>query len=537
MMLSWVPRILSLSPMPRLSLCPMPRIDPLSRRSCLDYMTEPPAPHDFTEIRGLWMTTATPIERGVQGFAAPAGGPRTVTVQVLAAVPAARDAVTFMLALPGTRHALSAYRAGQFITLAFPTTAGADGSGARILYRSYSLCGDGNAEWPWEITVKRTHGGVVSNFMLDHVRPGMLLRASLPQGTFSLPADLRPATPVVFVAGGSGITPIYGMLRWLARLAPQQRPRVWLHYAYHSPADAIFGRELAALDPEGRWLTQCHYVSTQGLRFRPQRAMSPLGAEAAVAEWYVCGPSELKRSLDAEAARLGIPARRLRAEVFASPSTRDTQRRSSSTSAAATPATTRRLRVADSGVVLDAQSDETLLETLERHGYRPDFSCRAGACGTCRLRLLAGQVCDGTGESGALTDAERTNGYILSCVAQPLGDVTIASAGAPVAAPRRSVAATAGARSGSQGGRVARRKRLRVSLAAAALGLFVSVLGLTNHSPITSSSGTTTSSGSSSSSASSSSSNSNNSSGSSYGSGSITTQPSSSSANSSSGVS
>lgn len=488
------------------------------------------------------MTAAIPIERPAFRRDTPAtNGPRAVTVQVVAATPAARDAVTFKLALPQTNRAPSAYRPGQFITLAFPAAAGA-GAGAAAaaaptLYRSYSLCGDGQAETPWEITVKRMPGGVISNYLLDRVRPGTLLRASMPQGTFTLPADPRPATPLVFVAGGSGITPVYGMLRWLARQNPDQRPHVWLHYAYHSPADAIFGRELAALDPDGHWLTQHHYVSTDGRRFRPERALVTPGMDAASAEWYVCGPSELKHGLETELARRGVPSRQLHTEVFASPAARDTRRRITSAASAAAS----RLRVADSGAVLDTQPGETLLETLERHGYRPDFSCRAGACGTCRLRLLAGEVCDGEGENGALTNAERSKGYVLSCVAQPLGDVTLASAGELVAAPRRASAgrpaiAASRAPAGSRASRGGLRKALRMGLVAASLGLFASVWGLTNHYQPTSSSSTI--SGSTSSSGTSSSNNSSTSSSSSAnGSSSITTQPGSSSASTSTGVS
>jgi ferredoxin-NADP reductase len=198
------------------------------------------------------MALVMPIEARPSEPMPAAGGARKVTVEVVADAPAARDAVTFALALPGTRRAPAAYLPGQFITLAFPSA----GVGSATLYRSYSLCGDGRANAPWEITVKRTPGGVISTFLIEHVRPGTTLRASLPQGTFALPKPLRRSQPLIFVAGGSGITPIYAMLRGIARLDPAERPSVCLHYAYHSPADAIFGRELAALDPDGSWLTQ-----------------------------------------------------------------------------------------------------------------------------------------------------------------------------------------------------------------------------------------------------------------------------------------
>ncbi|MFI5271707.1 MAG: 2Fe-2S iron-sulfur cluster-binding protein [Ktedonobacterales bacterium] len=453
-----------------------------------------------------------------------AGRARTIELQVLERRPAARDAVTFTFALPGTRRAPAAYQPGQFITLSLLS------AGGGTQQRSYSLCGDGRAEVPWEITVKRTAGGLISNFLIDQVRTGMLLRTSLPQGNFTLPSVSRVTRPLVFVAAGSGITPIYAMLRALALRDPTARPRIWLHYAYHSPADAIFGPELAALDPSGRWLVQRHYVSSSGARLQPDDVVQSLGAEAGDADWYVCGPAAVKRGVEDAARRRGVAAERVHAEVFASPQPRRDLRGVSATGARAPVAA--RLRLAESGAVLDARPGETLLETLEQHGYRPEFSCRAGACGTCRLRVVRGRVCNGEGENGALSAAERAGGYVLSCVGTPTGDVTLAGVGAPVAPPRRSASAAV-----SRGAAPRRpRQALRAAIAAATLGLFAGTWALTNHSPTASAASTTSSSSNSSVSGSSSSSASSSSSGTS-GSSSITTQPSTSSPSTSTGVS
>src|SRR5690349_16326755 len=96
-------------------------------------------------------------------------------VQVVGRVQAARDVVTLWLAVPGTLQAPAPYKPGQFVTLALPTDRGS-------LYRSYSLCGDGSADRPWEITVKRQHAGLVSSYIYDRVVPGMVLYVSAPAG-------------------------------------------------------------------------------------------------------------------------------------------------------------------------------------------------------------------------------------------------------------------------------------------------------------------------------------------------------------------
>jgi ferredoxin len=119
---------------------------------------------------------------------------------------------------------------------------------------------------------------------------------------------------------------------------------------------------------------------------------------------------------------------------------------------------------------------EVLLQTLERYGYRPDFNCRVGTCGTCRIRLLSGQVYQG--DADGLTPAERAAGYVLSCSAQPGGDIVLASAGQPVAAygndyPPGRVAL----------GRKRAKQKLRLGLVVASCALFITAWGFTNHKP------------------------------------------------------
>lgn len=414
-----------------------------------------------------------PAARPAAPAAKPAARPGTITVQVIEVIPAAANAVTLRLAEPGTTRAPAPYHPGQFITLGFSM-------GGETLYRSYSLCGDGKTDKPWEITIKRQPGGRISNYLNDTAKPGMLLSVSAPQGNFTLPADPASAPGgLVFVAGGSGITPIYGMLRALASLPASRRPHVTLHYAYRSHAEAIYARQLVALNPQRTWLTQYHYASSAGQRIHPEHIAMSAGPHAARAHWYVCGPEGLRRAIVAEAERAGVPAQFTHVEAFASPSLRT----------AVGKGTAARIRLADTGRTLDARPGESLLETLERYGYRPEFSCRAGACGTCALRKLSGKTRGD--EGGPLTGRERSSGYVLACVAQPAGDVTLASAGgkgahAPIAARERHASA---------------RTALRVALVAATATVFINVWGMTSHN--VSASGSSSSSNSSSSSSSS----------------------------------
>ncbi len=396
--------------------------------------------------------------------ASPAGIPRgMVPVQVIGRRDAAPGVVTLALARPGTTQAPAPYLPGQFITLALPTPRG-------TITRSYSLCGEGRADCPWEITVKKAPGGTGSSFINEAVREGMLLYASQPRGMFTLPAKLDAMMPLIFVAVGSGITPIMGMLRALALLPAEQRPQVQLHYASRQPEQTIFLHELEALDPQQTWLRRRYYFSAQGARLTPQAVLASANGQPWRAHWYICGPETLKHDLFWLLSNARVPAEQLHSEVFTSPVS--LVRASGPITRRVDGPVTTRVRVAETGATLALRQDETLLEGLERHGYQPDYSCRAGSCGTCKLRVLSGQVAP-TGD--ALTPAERRAGYVLGCVARPVGEVTIASGGKPPAPGRVGLPAAGG-------GRARRRslvRRMRVLTAVGALGLMLGVWNLT----------------------------------------------------------
>lgn len=211
---------------------------------------------------------------------------RFLLAQVIGRAVTARNTVTFWLAAPGTTCAPAPYQPGQFVTLALPGESGSNGAGARrVIYRSYSLCGDGHADQPWEITIKRRADGVGSGYLHDHMTPGMSLPVSAPGGAFTLPPrlDAEAAGGVIFVAAGSGITPIYGMLRALAALPASRRPPVQLHYAYHSPQDAIYCDAINALDPQATWLRQWRYLSSSAQRISAAQVVATAGAQAEMA--------------------------------------------------------------------------------------------------------------------------------------------------------------------------------------------------------------------------------------------------------------
>jgi CDP-4-dehydro-6-deoxyglucose reductase len=87
----------------------------------------------------------------------------------------------------------------------------------------------------------------------------------------------------------------------------------------------------------------------------------------------------------------------------------------------------RKVTVQPSGNVFDVPDGDTILAAGLNAGLHLPYGCRNGACGSCKGKLLAGEIDQGRYQHTALSDDERAAGYALFCVARPLTDVTIES--------------------------------------------------------------------------------------------------------------
>jgi ferredoxin-NADP reductase len=141
--------------------------------------------------------------------------------------------------------------------------------------------------------------------------------------------------------------------------------------------------------------------------------------------YFVCGPKPMIDSMKQMLSRAGIAEARVHAEAFEAAVAWASKTAASSGSAARRlvsggPARGEsfRMRLARSARAIDVAPGQTLLEAAEQAGANIEFSCRSGVCGTCRTRLVRGDVED----EGALDRSERDEGWILPCVATARGD-------------------------------------------------------------------------------------------------------------------
>ncbi|MHA5046960.1 ferredoxin reductase [Streptomyces sp. SD15] len=233
------------------------------------------------------------------------------------------------------------------------------------------------------ITVKEDPGGRVSPHLVHRTRPGTVLRLGPAQGEFTLPEDPLPPR-MLMVTAGSGITPVAGMLRTLARRRfPGPAPDVVLLHSAPGPDEFLFRAELDGLAARLPWLrVHARYTRTTG-RLAPEH-MSVVCPDWYDRETWACGPDGLLDALERHWAAAGAGVR-LRVERF---------RPVPVPSADADAAPGGRVRFERSGIEADASASVPLLETGEAAGVAMPYGCRRGICFGCLVPLLHGRVRD-----------------------------------------------------------------------------------------------------------------------------------------------
>src|SRR3982750_3972006 len=97
----------------------------------------------------------------------------------------------------------------------------------------------------------------------------------------------------------------------------------------------------------------------------------------------------------------------------------------------------RKVTVQPSGHTFDVEEGEQVVTAALRQDLILPYGCRNGACGSCKGKIIAGQVDYGVYQKKALTDEEKAQGKALFCQARPLTDLVVEARplGAPTDTP------------------------------------------------------------------------------------------------------
>ncbi|MDX3382286.1 ferredoxin--NADP reductase [Streptomyces niveiscabiei] len=298
------------------------------------------------------------------------------------------------------------YRAGQFLTFKVCGT-----------LRSYSMSSSPDTDTEVCVTVKRVPGGLASGWMHERLKSGDTLEATLPGGSFCLREDSADR-PLVAYAGGSGITPVFSLVK--SALATTGRD-VGLLTAHQSAGAAIFRQALDALAARhpGRLDLRHHFDDRDGLVAPAEiRALADEGAD-----FYVCGPEPFMTLVEQTLAAHRIAPERILVERFTPAAPVDAAEEPPA-GAPEPVAGTVTVGLRGERRTVPQRPGETLLQSARRAGFTPPFSCESGDCATCMARLTDGEA--KMRVNNALDADEVAEGYVLTCQAEPTTpDVTV----------------------------------------------------------------------------------------------------------------
>lgn len=306
------------------------------------------------------------------------------------------------------------YTAGQFLTFLFHKKNGEEER------RNYSLSSVPTDNDPLTITVKRIPNGEYSRRLIDTAQIGDALTTIGASGFFTLPGEMDHYDQFVFFAAGSGITPVYSLIKTLLYDYPSKK--VLLVYSNRSVEYAIFYNEIKKLQQEHPGKFNIEFLFSNATATRNKRLgiyvleklfekyiTGPLTRQV----FYLCGPFEYMRTITIVLKNNGVAASEIRKETFtiekpkikAEPPDRESHLVNTTLN--------------DQGYQFTTKYPQTILQSAKELNIPLPFSCEAGQCGTCAATCLSGEVW--MWRNDVLLDDEIAKGRVLTCTGYAVG--------------------------------------------------------------------------------------------------------------------
>ena len=307
-----------------------------------------------------------------------------------------------------------------------------------LVIRSYSFSSKPSDEFP-SITVKRVAGGKMSNHLIDNAVSISSWEIEAPFGQFVLEKQLAAHSQIVLLAGGSGISPLFSMLKSINK--SEKTPL--LIYGNKSPEETIFWNELEVMRADGKLnpyysFTSDEFVSSKinhiAGRISPLLLHSIIGKQVTMLEaahYYICGPAGLMKLYQEALLRLNIPPEQIHTEYF-SPVPEENlafENRSRSKDIIVTYSKdhyiNNEVQTYECTSLIEVKASQSLLDAMNEHHIQVMSSCKNGTCGTCWALKTDGKV--RMVNNHALTEQDISDGIILLCHRYPKDEEVVRS--------------------------------------------------------------------------------------------------------------
>jgi ring-1,2-phenylacetyl-CoA epoxidase subunit PaaE len=350
-------------------------------------------------------------------------------LRVRSVQPDTEEAVIVSFEVPDALRPVFGFIQGQYLTLRKEI----DGQDLR---RSYSICA-GLDDGELRVGVRKVAGGVFSNWINEHLKPGDTLQVMAPQGRFFVPIEPQAQRHHLGIAGGSGVTPILSIMKTV--LAREPASRFTLIYGNRKLRSTMFKEELD--DLKDRYMTRLviHHVFSDehteaaihsGVLDRDKLAefLQQLVPAAGISHAYICGPFQMNDEAEAALLAAGVPEERIHIERFGIAQKGGGHVGAVLHQAHATDAAKAVVTIVRDGMqreFLFSREQPSILDAASEAGLEVPFSCTSGVCGTCRCKLLEGKV--RMERNFALDKKEVAAGYVLACQSHPTTERVVLS--------------------------------------------------------------------------------------------------------------
>lgn len=304
------------------------------------------------------------------------------------------------------------YKPGQFITLKIPIN-------NTVEKRAYSFSSNPFDEDELKITVKKVEGGLVSNYINNNLKIGDVIEVEKPMGSFFIEPNKNEKKQYVLFAAGSGITPIYSILKSV--LLKEPFSKILLIYANQYNNNIIFYNELNNLIEKYPFQLNVNYVISENTNpklysgFLTKEIVKEVFLKNKLSfdlhKYMICGPSGYMDKVKEILKEEGIERNHIQLEIFKKPNIKiDSKNLISEVS----------IKINGNSYTLKIPGNKTILERAMAENIPLPYSCRSGMCSSCKANCTSGEVT--MIEGHLLDDSEVLQGKILTCISYPASE-------------------------------------------------------------------------------------------------------------------
>lgn len=269
------------------------------------------------------------------------------------------------------------YKAGQHVNLKVDIN-------GESHYRTFSLSSSPTKDNFLTITIKKADNGLITNYIYNNLRTNEILSVSIPKGKFYIEPNPANTRTLLLFAGGSGITPLYSMIKTVLNDEPNSK--IILFYVNRDEANYIFYDELQSLEKSNNNHLKLvnHFTGKEGIVSKNQ--ISDLIKSSKADEYLMCGLISFMELITTTLIDSGIDKSKIKSEQF-------------------THSNLSKVVLSDAKIVSNVKAlinqkevhfsvleNELLLDAAVRQNIKIPFSCRSGLCGTCIANCSQGSV-------------------------------------------------------------------------------------------------------------------------------------------------